>query len=78
MPFILLAYWNVNTLAVMTRRRRLKNRPRLISSNNLGTVSRSPDARNREVAAAFLNVTNVLTANTEAYSTSRQGNEYCI
>ena len=62
----------------MTRRRRLKNRPRLISSNNLGTVCGSPDAPNRAVAAALLNVNNVLTANTEAYSTSRQGNQYCI
>ena len=62
----------------MTRRRRLKNRPRLISSNNLGTVSGSPDTPNRDVAAALLNVTNVISANTEAYSTSRQGNLYNI
>ena len=62
----------------MTRRRRLKNRPRLMSSNNLRTVSGSPDTPNRDVAAALLNVTNVMSANTEAYSTSRQGNQFCI
>ena len=26
-PFVLLAYWNFNTLAVILRRRRLRNRP---------------------------------------------------
>ena len=30
-PFVLLAYWNFNTLLVLLRRRRLRNRPQQIS-----------------------------------------------
>ena len=72
-PFILLAYWNVNTLAVMIRRRRLKNRPALTSNNTLRTVCESPETINRDVAAALLNVANVMQANPVACSASRQG-----
>lgn len=76
-PFILLAYWNLNTLSVMLRRRRLRNRPALNSNNSDRDPSDSPVAANREMAAAFLNVSN-LAANITACSTSRQGNEILI
>ena len=75
-PFVLLAYWNVNTLAVMTRRRRLKNRPKLISSNTQRSVTESPDNPNRNVAVALLNVTSMNPVDPEPCSTSTQGNPY--
>ena len=34
-PLVLLAYWNFNTLFVMMRRRRLRNRPSIPGSMNL-------------------------------------------
>ena len=49
-PFGLLAYWNFNTLAVMSRRRRLKNRP---------TMSEIPESNYDSIAAALLNATNI-------------------
>ena len=73
MPFILLAYWNANTLAVMIRRHRLAYRPALRSNNNVGTnfaISLQP---NGEVAAALLNENNRIRILTES-SASRQGN----
>ena len=73
-PFILLAYWNINTLSVMLRRRRLRNRPALNSNNSDRDPSDSPVPINREMAAAFLNLSN-LAANISACSTSRQGNQ---
>ena len=48
-PFGLLAYWNFNTLAVMSRRRRLKNRPTMII----------PESNYDSIAAALLNATNI-------------------
>ena len=48
-PFGLLAYWNFNTLAVMSRRRRLKNRPTM-------TI---PESNYDSIAAALLNATNI-------------------
>ena len=46
-PFSLLAYWNFNTLAVMSRRRRLRNRPTI------------PESNYETIAAALLNVHNI-------------------
>ena len=75
-PFILLAYWNANTLAVMLRRRRLKNRPKLISSNTQRSVTESPDNPTRNVAVALLNVTSTNPVDPEPCSTSTLGNSY--
>ena len=74
LPFILLAYWNMKTVAVMVRRRRLKNRPSLISNNTLRAVSENQDTPNHNVAAALLNIPHLMPANIVACSTSRQGN----
>ena len=75
-PFVLLAYWNANTLAVMLRRRRLKNRPKLISINTQRSVTESPDNPNRNLAVALLNVTSMNPVDPEPCSTSTQGNPY--
>ena len=72
-PFILLAYWNANILAVMIRRHRLAYRPALRSSNNVGTNFAISLPTNEEVAAALLNENNRIQIATES-SASRQGN----
>ena len=51
-PFILLAYWNSNTLAVMIRRHRLAYRPALRSNDNARTNLAISLPTNEEVAAA--------------------------
>ena len=58
----------------MLRRRRLKNRPKLISSNALRSISESPDNPNRNIAAALLNGASMIPADAEPCSTSTQGN----
>ena len=62
LPLTLLAYWNFNTLAVMARRRRLRNRPTLaIAESNYDAM-----------AAELLNVDNI-SPTVGARLTSRQG-----
>ena len=49
LPLTLLAYWNFNTLAVMSRRRRLRNRPTLAI----------PGSNYDALAAELLNADNI-------------------
>ena len=72
-PFILLAYWNANTLAVMIRRHRLAYRPALRSNDNARTNLAISLPTNEEVAAAVLNANNRIQIVSES-SASRQGN----
>ena len=70
-PFVLLAYWNLNTLAVMIRRRRLRNRPAYSPRTDL----ESPLRLNVVMAAALLNADNIQ-PNSTSSSTSRLGTFY--
>ena len=57
-PFVLLAYWNFNIVAVMLRRRRLRNRPRLSYGENLPLQrhgSENSEFPNRGIALEELN-----------------------
>ena len=72
-PFILLAYWNGNTLAVMIRRYRLAYRPALRSNIDVRTNLAISLPTNEEVAAALLNGNNRIQIVSES-SASRQGN----
>ena len=61
----------------MLRRRRLKNRPKLISTNTQRSVTKkSPDNPNRNLAVALLNVTSMNPVDPEPCSTSTQGKPY--
>ena len=84
-PLVLLAYWNFNTLSVMLRRRRLRNRPSISSENNaLFSRQESLHASNvngvseenvplRLAALEALNTSSIL-SNPRRYSRSHQGN----
>ena len=56
-PFALLAYWNFNTLAVMSRRRRLKNRPTMSNYDAIAAAlqnvhNTSPNSGTRSISTA--------------------------
>ena len=77
-PLVMLVYWNSNTLGVIRRRRRLRNRPYLHSPNSaVGQANASMDLGNQnvllpEAAAVLLNYgTNVPAPRQD--STSEQG-----
>ena len=58
-PFVLLAYWNFNTLSVMLRRRRLRNRPSIALEADLLTHMReepidNPNSNVTQQATAFV------------------------
>ena len=77
-PFTLLAYWNFNTLSVLLRRRRLRNRPSQISSYGsrihyaqYQENSTNPTGILPEMAAATLNpITELPSTSTFAQGTS--------
>ena len=59
LPFTLLAYWNFNTLSVLLRRRRLRNRPRQVLANgsqiNHAIHQPNPTGMPPELAVEMLN-----------------------
>ena len=58
-PFVLLAYWNFNTLSVLLRRRRLRNRPPQLSASGTRIEqelsSANPTGIRHSIAAVTLN-----------------------
>ena len=66
-PFVLLAYWNLNTLLVMRRRQRLRNRPYIACCE----TSDDPDSHNPDNSANFLSAFNG--GGNRANSTFNQG-----
>ena len=81
-PFVLLAYWNFNTLSVLLRRRRLRNRrPPSIESTprdtQFSTISNSASPITPLMAAATLN-SGAMLPQTITNSTSDQGTKFAI
>ena len=57
-PLILLGYWNFNTLLVMMRRRRLKNRPSMPNNLNVTlNIGSSSSNETTQVKASTMTVT---------------------
>ena len=87
-PFSLLAYWNFNTLAVMIRRRRLRNRPErvfrcsLLDCNgrcrDVTNSNNSTDIQCRAVSPRIMTAVTInmdsLTPQTSLNSSSDEGN----
>ena len=71
-PFVLLAYWNLNTLLVMRRRQRLRNRPYIACCE----TSDDPDSHNPDNSADCLSAFNG--RGNRANSTFNQGIYHCI
>ena len=66
-PFVLLAYWNLNTLLVMRRRQRLRNRPYIACCE----TSDEPDSHNPDNSSNCLSAFNG--GGNRANSTFNQG-----
>ena len=66
-PFVLLAYWNLNTLLVIRRRQRLRNRPYIACCE----TSDDPDSHNPDNSANCLSAFNG--GGNRANSTVNQG-----
>ena len=71
-PFVLLAYWNLNTLLVMRRRQRLRNRPYVACCE----TSDDPDSHNPDNSADCLSAFNG--RGNRANSTFNQGIYLCF